>query len=113
MVVSLMRGIVRRQGMPFLMEVIRQTDAVEPLLQSLPLTLCPQLQATQEVVALAQILIPDGQYQHLLVEIMRTRLEGELLVIDGIQCAPLDRCLVLFVLVRIRFQLPVGGRGRG
>lgn len=43
---------------------------------------------------------------------MRTRLEGELLVIDGIQCAPLDRCLVLFILVRIRFQLPVEARER-
>lgn len=106
---ELMRRIVRSERVPLLVEMIRQTDAVEPLLQSLALALRPKLQAAQKIVALAQILIPYGQYEHLLVQIMRTRLERELLVVDGIQCAPFDRCLVLFVLVRIRFQLPANG----
>lgn len=101
-----MRWIVGSQSVPFLMEVIRQSDAVEPLLQPLPFALGAKLQAAKEVVALAQILVPYGQYEHLLVEVMRAGLEGELLVENGIQCAPLDRRLVLLVLVRVRFQLP-------
>lgn len=89
------------------MEMIRQPDAVEPLLQSITFALGAQLEAAQKVVALAQILVPDGQDEHLLVQIVRTGLEIELLIEDRIQCAPLDARLVLLVLVRIRFQLPI------
>lgn len=98
-------GIVGGEAMPLLVEVIRQADAVEPLLQAITLALGAQLQAAKEVVALAQILVPHGQDEHLLVEIVGAGLEVELLVVDGVERAPLDAGLVLLVLVRIRLEL--------
>jgi len=101
-------GIVGGEAMPFLVEVIGQSDAVEPLLQAFAFALGAQLQAAQEVVALAEILVPHGQDEHLLVEVVRTCLEVELLVVDGIERAPFDAGLVLLVLVRIRLELAIG-----
>lgn len=92
------------------MEMIRQPDAIEPLLEAISLALSPQLEAAKEVVTLAQILVPNGQDEHLLVEVMGTGLEVELLIINGIKSAPLDAGLVLFVLVRIGFQLSLKNR---
>lgn len=101
----LVGGIVGGEAVPLFMEMIRQPDAIEPLLEAIPLALGAQLQAAEEVVALAQILVPNGQDEHLLVEVVGTGLEVELLVVDRIESAPLDAGLVLLVLVRIGFQL--------
>jgi len=106
-------GIIGGEAMPLFVKVVWQSDAVEPLLQAVALALGAQLQAAEEVVALAEILVPDGQDEHLLVEVVGTGLEVELLVEDRIERAPLDAGLVLLVLVRIRLELAIHRDIRG
>lgn len=84
-------------------------DAVLPLLQPAPLAVRPDLQRAEEVVALAQVFVPDGQQHGLLVQLVWARLEHELLVVDGVQGAPFDAGFAFLVAMGVRLDLAACG----
>ena len=92
--------------MPLLVVVVWKANAVAPLLQAASLAGAAENQAAQEVVTLANILVPHGQHERLLVQVVGTCLEHKLLVEDGVQVAPFDARPEL-PLVPIRLQLAV------
>lgn len=92
--------------MPLFVIMIGKTYAVPPLLQATPLARSTEDERAQEVVALANILVPHRQHERLLVQVVGTCLEQKLLVEDGVQVAPLDVRPEL-PLVPIRFQVTI------
>lgn len=94
------------QTMPLFVIMIGKTYAVPPLLQATPLARSTEDERAQEVVALANILVPHRQHERLLVQVVGTCLEQKLLVEDGVQVAPLDVRPEL-PLVPIRFQVTI------
>lgn len=99
------------QTMPLFVIMIGKTYAVPPLLQATPLARSTEDERAQEVVALANILVPHRQHERLLVQVVGTCLEQKLLVEDGVQVAPLDVRPEL-PLVPIRFQVTTQTRRR-
>lgn len=97
-----MRMPVVGQIVPLLVEMVRHPDAVLPLAQPATFALRPDRQRAEEVVALAQILVPDGQQNGLFVEFVRARLERELFVVDRIKSAPFDAGLAFLVAMCVR-----------
>lgn len=84
------------------MHVVRQSDAVAPLLQATPFAGSTENERSQEVVTLPNVLVPHGEHQGLLVQVGGSRLKLKLLIEDGIQIAPLDvRSELPFVTVRL------------
>lgn len=103
-----MAALIVGQIVPLLVVLVRLPDAVLPLLQPAALAVRPNLQRAKEVVALAQVLVPDGQLHGLLVQLVRSRLEHKLLVVHRIQGAPLDARFALLVAMGVRLDLAAG-----
>ena len=89
--------------MPLLMMQIGQSYAIDPLLQPLTFAIKTNHQTAKKIIAFAQVLIPNGNNQGLLIEIMRTGLKAEFLIENRIERSPFDIGFVFFVAMTVRF----------
>lgn len=96
------------QIMPLLMKMVWHPNAVLPLFQTSTFAVRSQHQRAKKIVALAQVLVPDGKKNRLFVKLVGSRFEGKLLVVHRIQWAPFDGGFVFLVAMWVGFDLAVG-----
>lgn len=84
--------------------LIGKNNAIFPLFQSSSFAILSENQRSEEIVALAYVLVPHGNYERLLVEIVWSRLEEKLFIKDWIEITPFCARLKL-PLMRVRTKL--------
>lgn len=80
--------------MPLLVILIRQYYTILPLFEPSSFARLSKNQRAEEIVAFADVFVPNGDDERLFVEVIRTSFEVKLFVEDGVQVAPLDASLV-------------------
>ena len=103
--------LVTAQAMPLLVKAIRQTYTVFPLFQSFALAVATDDQRSEEIVAFANVLVPNGQNQRLFVQLVGSSFECVLFVEHWIQIPPFDAGFIFLISVGIGFDL--SGRNAG
>lgn len=91
--------------MPLLVNTIRKSDAIFPLLKSMSFAIVSDDKRTKKIVAFAYVLVPHGNDECLFVKFIWSRLETKFLIENWIQISPLHVGLLLLISVRIRFDL--------
>lgn len=92
------------QAVPLLVSMVWELDAVQPVLQPLPLAGGADHKAPEEVVGFSIVFVPDSEGQTLFRQLRWTGLEEKLLVVYWVKVAPFDGSFVLAV-IGVRIQV--------